>query len=1546
MASNVYPLQEHDQIHGSSKHRVTILASEWGSSKGGLSTINRELAIQLAKFSCIEVTFFLPKCSDEDKKACASHGISILEAKRRPGFNELDSLCFPPENLRIDVVVGHGVKLGRQAQVIRDSHKCKWVQVVHTDPEELGMFKCYENPISTGEEKHHVEVELCQMADFAVGVGPKLAGAFRKYLGFWKKHEDVFEFTPGIFDDFSSVQQVPDERKECTVLVFGRGDAEDFKLKGFDIAAKSIAALSDTVLVFVGAPHGKHEEIAKRFVDFGIPEKRLRVRGYMNSREALKQLFCEVDLVLMPSRTEGFGLTGLEALSAGLPVIVSKNSGLGEALGSLPSGSFFIIDSEDHSAWIKAMKDVWSKDRKSRLDEVKALRGSYSERYNWSKQCKSLIEKMVKLVDGTSSEPEITAQEREARELKENKDFTGHCPHVSPKTEGRKFENNESEQSEGTSSEPEITAQEREAREPKENKDFTGVQGHCPHVSPKMEGRKFEKNESEQSEGTSSEPEITAQEREAREPKENKDFTGVQGHCPHVSPKTEGRKFEKNESEQSEGTCSEPETTAQGVEARKWKWKWNKIFTVLAWCPRHVKEVIRQVYQKCEGVILPIPWCEEFNFQMEDIFTRLRIVHKEKTHGKATTKEVTNMTSIFTPHEHSKKPRIVLIEGEPGMGKTTYSQKLVYDWASKRWFKWDKSFPRIEVLLFLRCRGIKSSLWDAIEEQILPAEIESEEKEVFFHFLKTNPTKVLLVLDGLDEADAQTLEMCLKLLQRKQLPGCYIVLTSRHEAGKIVRPYTDTLLEIVGFTTTDAERYIRKYFRHGEPLAEELISKLIEDKDLRGLTQNPLNTLLLCVIFEDLEGVLPSNRTQLYLEIVLLILRRYESKNGFSNRGKDFLLVYKKELMILGETALDSLHKKELYFDDHKGDIKGSLLMKFGFLSIQSGGSKRAPCDRYGFFHKSFQEFFSGYFVAYSIIDDVTTSHSVLTDPLYMGELFQVFKFMSAIIGKQSKETAVSIVQIIASIENETGPISHKFYPKSAHYLINECKTCSEDLYTKLVRAFGESLELVDVVVGYSYDECDKEVFGTFLQVLSFNSTISKLRLLNLQFFTKAVNLLAQALRKNFTLSSLDLSGNFIDAEKATSLAKALKVNTSLSSLDLGGNFIHAEGATSLAEALRKNASLFSLDLNSNSIGAEGAISLAEALRVNSSLSSLNLFDNSIGTRGAISLAQALRVNSSLSSLNLFENSIGARGAILLAEALRVNTSLSSLDLSSNFIGAEGAISLAEALLENSSLSSLKLFENSIGTRGAISLAQALRVNSSLSSLNLFENSIGAKGAISIAEALRVNTSLSSLDLSSNSIGDEGANSVAQALRVNTSLCSLDLSWNSIGNEEVNSLAQALRVNTSLSSLSLRYNSVGDEGANSLAEALRVNTFLSSLDLGANSVGDEGADSLALTLRLNASLSSLSLRYNSVGDEGANALAQALRVNTSLSSLDLGRNSIGDEGANSLAQALRVNTSLSSLDVSKNFIGDEGANSLTQALIVSSSLSSFQLHLR
>ncbi|XP_067040334.1 protein NLRC3-like [Acropora muricata] len=749
------------------------------------------------------------------------------------------------------------------------------------------------------------------------------------------------------------------------------------------------------------------------------------------------------------------------------------------------------------------------------------------------------------------------------------------------------------------------------------------------------------------------------------------------------------------------GTSSEPEITAQAMEAREQKG--NKDLAACTLRPSHIIEWIREVCQKREGVILPVPWCEEFSFRIEDIFTRLVIVAKEKTRGTLTSKEVTSMTSIFTPHEGCEQPQIVLIEGEPGMGKTTYCRKLVYDWASKQCHQWDKSFPRIDVLLLLRCREIKSTIWVAIEDQILPKGIEPKERKMFFQFLKENPSKVLLVLDGLDEADPQKLEMHLKLIQREELPGCYIVLTSRHEAGKKVRPYTDTLLEIVGFTTADAVNYIRKYFEQVKvDMAEELIESIFSNVELMALTQNPLNTLLLCVIFEDLEGVLPSNRTQLYEEIVRFILRRYESKtDGLSNRGKDLLLVYKKELMILGRTALDCLHRRELYFDDHKGDIKESLLMKFGFLSIQSSGSKRAPCNRYGFFHKSFQEFFSGYFLAFSIIDDVTKSHSVLTDSRYMGELFQVFKFMSRIIAQQSEQTAVSIVQSIASSLTERGfTYEEDPYLVVAHYFMNECKTYSGDLHTKLACTFGKSLKLVDVEMRLS--QRSDGYIGTFLQALTFNSTVTNFRLLYMELSKEKIDMLAHALSVNTSLSSVDLIFSFYDTGRTYHPSKIYNV--------IGG-----EGANSLAQSLRVNTSISSLDLRSNSIGDEGANSLAQALRVNTSLSSLGLYSNSIGHEGANSLAQALRVNTSLSSLDLRSNSIGDEGANSLAQALRVNTSLSSLDLGYNSIGHEGANSLAQSLRVNTSLSSLDLRDNFIGDEGENSLAQALRVNTSLS---------------------------------------------------------------------------------------------------------------------------------------------------------------------------------------------------------------------------------------
>ena len=236
--------------------------------------------------------------------------------------------------------MGHGGKLGKQAQFITKSHKCKWVQVLHTAPEELGMYKNYSKAISKGEEKSRIEIELCELADVVAAVGPKLTEAYSSYLRFCKKHQDIIELTPGTFSEFSDIAQATKEHDKFKVLIFGCGDPEDFIVKGYDIAAKAIVELKDSSyhLVFVGAPDGKPEEVVENLLQSGISRNQLFVRRFIQRKERLKKLFCEVDLVIMPSRTEGFGLTALEALSAGLPILVSGNSGFGNTLHTLPLG--------------------------------------------------------------------------------------------------------------------------------------------------------------------------------------------------------------------------------------------------------------------------------------------------------------------------------------------------------------------------------------------------------------------------------------------------------------------------------------------------------------------------------------------------------------------------------------------------------------------------------------------------------------------------------------------------------------------------------------------------------------------------------------------------------------------------------------------------------------------------------------------------------------------------------------------------------------------------------------------------------------------------------------------------------------------------------------------------------------------------------------------------------------------------------------------------------------------------------------------------------
>ena len=396
--------------------KITLLASEWKSSAGGLSTLNRELAIHLSQIENVRVSLLVPEgaCNDEDKMEARSFGICILDARKCVGLDPLAWLSNPPQDHKIDVIVGHGVKLGCQVQLIKRQaqfQSCKWVHVVHTAPENLSKFKVNGSPISRGEEKHWNEVDLCKCADLVVPVGPRLAKAYHSYLQECKSDKDFFELIPGLFErefvDLPAKQNPKEEEDDFIVLLCGRGDEEDFEVKGYDIAVKAFADQrlkgKHYSLLFVGSPEGKQDEVRERLLKYRITDEQLTVREFVKSRERMKELFCEVDMVIMPSKSEGFGLVALEALSAGLPILVGRNSGFARAIKNIPLGKCSIVkDSGDPARWAEAIDEVRDRHRVV-LKECKILKEHYSKEYCWKTQCKELVDRLWKMVYGKVS---------------------------------------------------------------------------------------------------------------------------------------------------------------------------------------------------------------------------------------------------------------------------------------------------------------------------------------------------------------------------------------------------------------------------------------------------------------------------------------------------------------------------------------------------------------------------------------------------------------------------------------------------------------------------------------------------------------------------------------------------------------------------------------------------------------------------------------------------------------------------------------------------------------------------------------------------------------------------------------------------------------------------------------------------------------------------------------------------------------------------------------------------------------------------------------
>ena len=866
-------------------------------------------------------------------------------------------------------------------------------------------------------------------------------------------------------------------------------------------------------------------------------------------------------------------------------------------------------------------------------------------------------------------------------------------------------------------------------------------------------------------------------------------------------------------------------------------------------------------------------------------------------------------------------PKYILIEGAPGMGKTTLCKEIAYQWAEQHLLK----DTELLFLIYLRDPAVANikHLKDLVHYFYNFDEDATEQSKQCAKVLNSRDSNdVTIIFDGFDEFDSSSDSLITDILHRKVLPQCRIVVTSRLTASDRLHRIADVRVEVLGFSDKSKIQYIKQELKEHPDKVNKLQSYLNTHPSIQSICYMPMMMTILVYVFKE-KGYLPTNSTELYNKLVALTISRQSKSDDLCVSIQTLPTECKSFLFNLSEFAFLTLQCKQKVFS--KEDINNvcpNLTLTSSDLdslvlinSVQYFCTDKGNTRVFNFLHLSIHEYLAAYYI--SSIDQCRQFNEL--ENTFLNVMYQETWNMFIAMNKNKKTWL--------DFQN------YSVYSKEIHYdnlskWITDCKSlsfseCFVQLYN-IIYTNSMSSDVVQII----FSKNDISAANAHQQQIYLslwdaeNPCRIELKLFIIDEAITSLNsnwyMLFQNLLINNRFSVVFYEDHYLSFIKATQkqIIDFFKYNNSITFIELKDCHVTRSSIDALQLSCLK--CLLFFRTFSCSFEHSALIKLTNYLSSISTLLSiilkfLNIDNAQTMDVAGEALASVVTHNTGLIELHLSDNNLG-RGMLIVTKALQQITSLRSIDLGNNNLSKEASVKLALAIQSNKHLEKLWLHNNNLKS-SADAILQSLSTISTLKLLNINNTQTTHEAAEALASVVTHNTGLEKLDLSNNNLG-EGMLVVTKALQQITSIKSLDLSNTNISKEASGEILLVVESNQHLENLGLSNNNL-KSSAVAILQSLSTISTLKLLNINNTQTTHEAAEALASVVTHKTGLEELHLSGNYLG-EGMLIVTKALQQITSLRSINLGNNNISKEASVELALAIQSNKHLEELRLDNN----------------------------